>query len=180
MKTNKISEVVSPEVETELVTSIKEAHGTKLPFLVELSPKERKSLPRLNPKYVDFMSEAYHHAISSPGYLPSYLPLEEFTKDMDLRSTLSKVRKELRILDKKLKDTLLLVDSEAYQAARVYYDTVKTAAREGDGVAEIIAKGLAPHYKKKRTKKKSNGDAPANGDAPDNGAEPVEPPTQED
>lgn len=37
---------------------------------------------------------------------------------MDLRKSLNKVQKELKILDKKLKDTQLLVDSEAYQAAR--------------------------------------------------------------
>lgn len=65
------------------------------------------------------------------------------------------------------------VEAEAFEAARHYYTLAKTAARSGDGLAELVVSELAPHYKRQG----SGGDDADN----DNGAptEPVDTTTDE-
>ena len=156
----KIDESVSPDVESQVIQSIKDIHEQQMPFLTELAKKERLRMAKLSPRYVDFIDSSYRHAKSNPQFLPNYIPLEEYTKDMELRDCLLRVREEVLILDKKLKDTILLVASEAYQSSRLFYNEAKAAAREKQDGAELIVKDLAVHYKKKR-----------NGNGTDNGSE---------
>ena len=46
------------------------------------------------------------------------------------------------------------MESEAYTSARVFYKSVKAAAKEGTEDAERIAKDLAYHYKKRSSNNK--------------------------
>ncbi|HLP47492.1 MAG TPA: hypothetical protein VK469_16205, partial [Candidatus Kapabacteria bacterium] len=72
----------------------------------------------------------------------------EFEKDMNLKKSLRRLYESLNAFTKRVKDTIMVVDSEAYQAARVFYKTVQAAAREGSEDAERIAKQLAYHFRK--------------------------------
>lgn len=157
MTVNKLSETVSPEVETEVVQFFKDAQGVKLPFLVELTPKERKHLAKLGRKQVDFVDKAYLSASGAPELLPGHVSLEEFTKDKDLRTSLLKMKEESKKFDKKLDDTILLVESEMYRSARLFYHAAKAAANEGVEAANLIAKELAYHHKKNRPETNDGG-----------------------
>lgn len=174
MRKSMLSEVVSPEIETEVIELLKTVHGEKLPFLVDLTPKDRRRMATPGIRYADFIEKAYRNATSKPEFLPGFQRLEEFTKDMDLRASLHRMREELKILDKKLNDTIVKVEAEAFEAARNYYTLAKTAARSGHGLAELVVDELSPHYKRKS----SNG---GNADD-DTGAaeEPVDAATHED
>jgi hypothetical protein len=79
-----------------------------------------------------------------------YLTLEEFSKDVSLKNALRRIRAELNLLDERLKDAIILVSSEAYQDARLFYNTVKAAAGAKEGDAVMIAKDLAYHFKENR------------------------------
>jgi hypothetical protein len=163
MQVKKISDSISPDVEAQIIQSLKDMHEQQMPFLIDLAKKERIRMAKLSPRYADFVDTGYRHAVTCPQFLPNYLPLEEFTKDMNLRDSLLRVREEVRILDKKLRDTIMVVNSEAFQSSRVFYNTVKAAARNKEDGAEIIVKDLATHYKRKR-----NGNG--NGNGTENGA----------
>jgi hypothetical protein len=91
--------------------------------------------------------------------VPAYLSLEEFAGDMELKSGLHRIYAEVNALHERLKDTIMQVESEAYAMARVFYKSVKAAAREGAEDAEIIVKDLAYHYKKNRAGKTDNDEA---------------------
>ena len=169
MIVNKLSETVSPEVETEVIQFFKEAQDVKLPFLVELTPKERKHLAKLGRKQVDFVDKAFLSASGAPELLPGHVSLEEFARDKDLRTSLLKMKEESKKFEKKLDDTILLVEAEMYRSARLFYHSARAAANEGVDAANLIAKELAYHHKKNR----SGG---GNGGGSDNGAgvEPAE------
>jgi len=47
----------------------------------------------------------------------------------------------------KLRDTYMVLGSEVYDAARVFYRTVKNAAISGAKGCDYIAKDLGDHYK---------------------------------
>jgi hypothetical protein len=164
MQVKKISDSISPDVEAQIIQSLKDMHEQQMPFLLDLATKERMRMAKLSPRYVDFVDTGYRHAVTSPQFLPSFLPLEEFTKDMNLRDSLLRIREEVRILDKKLRDTIMVVNSEAYQSSRLFYKSVKAAAMEKEDGAETIVKDLAYHHKKKR-----NGNGNGSGSENENG-----------
>jgi hypothetical protein len=76
-----------------------------------------------------------------------------------LRSCLHRIYAEVNAFTERLKDTIMLVESEAYATARVLYKSVKTAAKEGAEDAEIIARDLAYHYKRTRSDKTDSDEA---------------------
>ncbi len=148
MSKNELSVEITQEKDTavlQLLDSLK----AELDFLRDLSIEDRKGLSKMGRKNVDLVERGYSHAVTRPQYLPSYISLEEYKKDIDLFTWLRKVEKELNLLSDKIKDTAILAEAEAYQTSRLYYNSVKAAAKAGDKEAEPIARDMAIHYKKK-------------------------------
>jgi hypothetical protein len=172
MQAEKLSEEISPDVEAQMIQSIKDMYEQQMPFLKDLAVKERRRMAKLSPRYADFVDTGFRHAQTSPRFLPNFITLEEFTKDMNLRAGLRRIHEEVRILEKRLRDTIMVVDSEAYQSARLFYKSVKAAALEKEKSAEMIAKDLAYHHKKKGNNNGSeNGNGNGTGNGTDNGSE---------
>ncbi len=61
---------------------------TKLPFLIDLTPEERKSLPRLGDRSHAFVSKALELATQNYDILPRSFDVEEFRKDVELLDAL--------------------------------------------------------------------------------------------
>jgi hypothetical protein len=160
MTLNKISAEIPQEQETQVIQHVKDI-GSLLPFLIGLNSKERMRLAKLSRKRVDMVDRSFIHATSIPGYLPSFVTLEGFKQEVDLRDCMQRIAAEIDSLKGKIDDTILQVGSEAYRSARLFYKTVKAAAREGAEDAERIAKDLSYHYKKKTTSE-NNTDNPDN------------------
>jgi hypothetical protein len=160
MSSNKISEEITSEVEAQIIQSLREMYDQHMPFLKVLDGDERRRLSKYSRKYAEFVDRSLEHAMSNPEFLPSFLPLEEFKKDIDLKNGLRRIRAELNLLDEKIKDTIILVSSEAYQNARLFYNTVKAAARAKEGDAVTIAKDLAYHFKGKKSDTNENEEEP--------------------
>jgi hypothetical protein len=171
MTLNKISAEVPQEQETQVLQLVKDAK-TNLDFLVDLSSEERRRLAKLSRKYVDFVDRGLLHARANPQYFPGYVSLDEFAKDMELKDCLQRIYAEVNSFAERLNDTILLVESEAYTAARVFYKSVKAAAKEGGEDAERIAKDLAYHYKKQGSPKKET-ENPANSNDNNNPQQPA-------
>ena len=147
MQLNRVSAEISQEVEDQLVQDLDEKRKS-LSFLIELTDAERRVIPKASRRKLDFTETALFQAKNHPNYLPAYLSFLEFEKDVNLRKRLRRIYEALEAFSKRVKDTIMVVDSEAYQAARVFYKTVQAAAREGSEDAERIVKELAYHFRK--------------------------------
>jgi len=147
-KTNRLSVVIPPETETEVLGHIQGIKGS-LPWLLSLNSDERLKLVKLGYRYVEFVDKALIRAQTDGNYLTNESTLEEFTKDVVLKNSLNRIYAEWLSLGESIKDTILVAESEAYQSARLYYKSVKAYASEGDPVAEQIEKELAKYHKKK-------------------------------
>ncbi len=157
MRLNKrINAEIPQEQENLVIQHIKDTRDI-LAFLVNLNSNERIRMAKLSRGRVDFVDTSLVHVIANPEYFPAYVSVEEFAKDMALRESLHRIRAELSALTERIDDTILLTDSEAYRASRLFYKSVKAAAKEGAEDAERIAKELAYHYKKQGVSK--NGSA---------------------
>ncbi len=160
MSLKEFSLEVTTETENQVIQHLKEVESL-LPFLVDLSVEERIRLAKMSRKNVDFVDRGLLHAKNHPQYVSPFIDADDLAKAVALRDYLYRVNSQLRTLYDNLKDTIMLVESETYAAARVFYKSVKAAAREGGADAERIARDLAYHYKKKPAdEKESNAGEP--------------------
>ncbi len=147
-KTNKIDAEIPQAVEDALRQQILDMY-TQFPWLVRFNIDERKRLVKMGHRYVDFVDKALINAQSKGQYLTNPITLDAWVRDVSLRNSLSRIYNEWRTAGESLRDTLLLVESESYQTARIFYKAVKAFASEGDSVAEQIERELSKYHKKK-------------------------------
>lgn len=103
-----------------------------MPFLIDLSPEERQSLPKMGDKSRAFVSGALQLAANDDSYLPRLFDVAEMRKDVELAESLLPIVVALKQLSEFVDDTYVQVGSEAYTAALVVY---QSARRNGQGAA---------------------------------------------
>lgn len=108
--------------------------NSKLPFLISLTPDERKTLVKLGPKSADFVTEANATAGNFPNILPPSFDKAEFAKDTALFRALNDIKIPLDSLVEKLDNTYMAVGSEAMTAALEVYAYVQTAKTRTPGL----------------------------------------------
>ncbi|BAY16676.1 hypothetical protein NIES2109_20040 [Nostoc sp. HK-01] len=136
MPESKVSARLSPadrEAVMQAITTIKE----KLPFLVDLSTEERKSLPKLGDKSRAFVSKALEIAAQNPDFLPRSFDLDEMRRDIELFEALYPILLSLTQLQELVDDTSVAVGSEAYAAGLLVYNYAK-ASGKGAGLETMV------------------------------------------
>lgn len=154
---NRISAALA-EQEVENIRSMVQQMDYSMPFLKNLTPMERHALPKSADKTVSFLGKSLDHSQHNPQFVPSFLDVYEFDKDVNLSETLLSIARPMRALLEKIEDTAMLASSEAYVAALLFYQSVKTAAKMGIPGAQAIyddLKGRFPSKTHKRATSKS-------------------------
>ncbi len=147
MSTNEISVEITEEKD-KTVNQLVDTLTTELNFLKDLDIAGRKGIAKMGRRNLDLVERTFQHAESNPEFTPGYISIAEFKKDVDFSKWLRKLEKKVDLLADKIKDTAMLAESESFQAARLYYSSVKSAAGAGNEKAELIARDLAVHFKR--------------------------------
>src|SRR5690606_26480282 len=127
---NRVKTTISPEDMDEIRAAFQTLND-KLPFLVGISPTERRALPKMRMQNKVFTEDAIRAMKASPELLPGYISLEDLQMDMTLLIQLNQILGMSRSLVEKLLDTQILVGSEAYSTALLVYDIYKTSYKAG-------------------------------------------------
>lgn len=125
----------------------------KLPFLVDLTADERKTLPKMGDKSRAFVSKALEVATQNPDFLPRSFDLEELRKDVQLFEALYPLLLSLTQLQELVDDTCLAVGSEAYAAALQVYNYAKVSGN-GGGLDAVVGE-MGQRFARKPRKVKS-------------------------
>lgn len=136
MADNKVSARLSPvdkKAVMHAINTIKE----KLPFLIDLTTEERKSLPKLGDKSRAFVSKALEIATQNPDFLPRSFDLDEMRQDIELFEDLYPILLSLTQLQELVDDTSVAVGSEAYAAGLMVYNYAK-ASGKGAGLESMV------------------------------------------
>ncbi len=137
MPANRISAVLE-QTNIDAINTAVSSINSNLPFLIDLTADEKKSLPRFGDKSVAFVNKANELTSHTDQFLPRNFDVTEFNKDVELYSKLYSLLQPLRMLMEKLEDTFQLVGSEAYSAALVVYQQAKLNKDELTGLEPII------------------------------------------
>nr|VFK60591.1 MAG: hypothetical protein BECKTC1821F_GA0114240_10477 [Candidatus Kentron sp. TC] len=147
---------IDASLSPEDVQAIEAAFQTileKLPFLVNLTPKERRSLFKTGVDSVSFIENALNAAQDYPDILPATFKTEELKSDVDLFSVLTDIGTIAASVASEIDDTRLAVGSEAMEKGTQVYNYVKTAAKTTPGL-KPVADQLGQRFKKAGRHKK--------------------------
>jgi hypothetical protein len=144
MTDNRVSAILTAKDRQDVMNAIATIKE-KLPFLIDISLEERRSLPRMGDKSRAFVSKALEVAIQNPDILPRSFDIEEMRKDAELFESLYGIWQSMIQLCELIDDTKLAVGSEAYVAALLVYNYVKINRKDMglDDVLDDLAKRFA-------------------------------------
>ncbi len=137
---------------------IKDAFATikaKLPFLVNLTNDERKSIAKTGSDSLTFVTKALSGAQANPNIFPGSFDRAAFQRDVDLFAVLTELTTLANQVAEQIDDTRMAVGGEAFRQATQTYDYVKTAAKTEPGL-----KGLADELGERFKKGGSGGSTP--------------------
>ncbi|HEY1181086.1 MAG TPA: hypothetical protein VGE56_02185 [Rhodocyclaceae bacterium] len=130
MRDNRISAVLSPEDVEAILAALALIRG-KLPFLLTLSPDERRAMPKMADKSIGFDEKCRTYMVTHPEFIPGFIDIAEVNKDRELRRQLQRFIPDLFTLADNVDDTLRVTCSENWQADLAYYNSVREASRRG-------------------------------------------------
>ena len=141
---------ISATVAAADVQAIKAAVATiqqKLPFLINLTPDERKSIFKTGPNSLSFVQNAVQAAQNNPDIFPKSFDVAEFASDVDLFAVLTDVNTVVSQLASSVDDTRMAVGGEAMKEATQAYNYVKAAAATTPGL-KPVADQLGQRFQK--------------------------------
>lgn len=130
---------------TAVFTAIADIESN-LAFLINLTPQERQSLPKMGNSTQSFVSKALEIASNNPQFVPPYVDLAAMQKDYDLAVRLQGIEMQLASLCEKVADTNLAAGSEAYVTGLTLYNSIKAAAKVNVPGANALASELAERF----------------------------------
>jgi len=153
---NLVAVQIPPKVLTELQTKVNDIVKTLTPFLISLTPEQRKTLPKMGDGTVPFVSKALGYAKSAPQFAPPYLSVPDLEIDVNAVNDLNSIFQPLSQLVTNLDDTIMLSGSEAYSAALTYYRSVQGAAKVAVAGSKTIEADLSARFEKQGKTKKAS------------------------
>ena len=150
MPYSNISQELTPAQYDAIVVKINELK-VQLPFLINLTPEERQSLPKMGDSKQPFVTKALQYAQSFPQIAPPFISLPELAKDRTLALTMLQLIQLLKPFVESLEDTQMAVGSEAYVASLSIYNSAGQAAKANVAGAGAIYDDLKSHFEQGST-----------------------------
>lgn len=156
MTANTINNRISldiPDEDMQVIRSSVQALQEKLlPHLVDLNVGDRRKLPKMGAKTVDFVSKTLSYTRANTQMVPGFVDADEFNRDLAAVGILRELQQPLKQLADMVDDSLLLSGSEAYAAALACYHGFRLAAKMNMPGAETIYVDLSERFPGRPTK----------------------------
>jgi hypothetical protein len=143
---NRISLQITPAQKAAIDDAIAALKTAMAGLLINLTPEEKHSLPRIGDKSLAFDEKCAAYMASRADLVPSFLDLAEVAADRELVSTLLPCLRELSPIVGGLEDTIMLANSDNMVADLAFYQNVKQAAKRGVAGAGTIYDDLKTRF----------------------------------
>jgi hypothetical protein len=152
MLTNRANQAIPETVIDTVTTKLNEIKTALAPYMISLTDDDRKELLKMSDKSEAFVAKVVNYTDSNPEFIPSYLDKAELKLDYDNCKKLDPILKLAQQLCDTLEDTRTVCGSEAFLEALAYYNTVKTAEKNGIGNASTIYEDLGQRFPGRKSK----------------------------
>jgi hypothetical protein len=119
----------------------------EMPFLINLTPREMMSLPKMNDHRHGFVRKALNHAKESPHILPDYVDIDEMEKGLELFEGLKKIFRASNKMNEKIRDTFTDAGSGSYKKGLNVFESAKLANKCGTPGTDFIVNDLKQYFK---------------------------------
>jgi hypothetical protein len=143
---NRVSIILKPEDLKKVLDALVVVNTTLKPYLIALTPDERKELPKMKDGTMPFVKKSMEYAQTNAAFVPAYIDVKELKTDLDAVDALSQIFRPVEQLYLNLEDTITLSGSEAYVASLAFYNSVKQAAKINVPGAKAIAEDLGYRF----------------------------------
>lgn len=109
----------------------------KLPFLINLSAAERKTILKTGPDSLSFVQNALTAALGNPTIFPASFDKDGFKRDVELFAAMTELQTLAESVSSQMDDTRMAVGGEAMQGAVQTYNYVKAAAKTTPGLKPV-------------------------------------------
>lgn len=155
---NRIDAVLTPERAAQIVEILR-GFRTELSFLVDLSQDDIRSLPKMGDRGLPFVMDSLTLGEQDDSFLPRSFDIEKMRRDVALLQQLPAVITAAEHFLELVKDTLILVESDAFAAALEIY---AAAQRSGKGEALTASLKAMGNRFDRKPKPKEETESPAN------------------
>ncbi|RAI86966.1 hypothetical protein [Algoriphagus yeomjeoni] len=122
-------------------------------YFAELSKGKAKHLARMSDGTLPFVQKATEFAESNPQFNPPFLDVVEMRKDLEAYIQLKPFFVAAEQLQDDFTNTSTLAGAEAYDQARIFYNSVKYAAKMGIAGAQALYDELRKRYESQGDRK---------------------------
>jgi hypothetical protein len=136
-----------PEADLQAVKDAFAAVLQKMPFLINMTPSERKATFKTGPDRVSFVQNASAAARNNPTIFPPSFDAQEFQNDVELLAALTELATLAASVASQIDDTRLAVGGEAMRQATQVYNYVREAAKTTPGL-KPVAEQLGEHFQR--------------------------------
>lgn len=150
---NQISTTIPAETLADILAKANALNASLANYLLfNLTSSDRLELSKMGDKTIAFVQKSLEYAETNPTLVPVYLNIREAKKDLALSQDLNTVLKQVSTLQRAIEDTMMVAGSEAYNAALVFYNSVKGASRVNVPGSEAIYNDLQQRFAMKPKK----------------------------
>ncbi len=151
---NKVSMAITPEKRTAIQDKVKALRTELTDFTtVHLTAEDRANMLSMGSKSIDFVTRSLDYAVNNPTIVPAYVNVEEARKDLALVHDLEPIIQDVSTLLRALEDLSKTAGSEAYDAALIFYHSVKGASRSQVPGTQAIYDDLSRQFPRPSRKK---------------------------
>ncbi|MBT9393235.1 hypothetical protein KLP40_08675 [Hymenobacter sp. NST-14] len=116
------------------------------PYLVSLTPEERKTMLRMADKTVAFVQKTADYATNSPAFVPPFVDFGEVKQDVAALTALTPVHQQLEQLALDVDSTMMTAGSEAYGHSLTIYNNIKFLAKNKQPGAQAAFEDLSRRF----------------------------------
>jgi hypothetical protein len=143
---NKHAILIPTDVLAQIQSLLQQASTLLLPYVTPLTPFERHALAKMGEKTLSFVEKSHEFAAQNPNLVPPFLDMAAFDTDFADAHNLWPLLLLTQQLHENVDDTTMVAGSEAYQAALVFYNSVKMAARQDISGAKAVYEELKKRF----------------------------------
>jgi hypothetical protein len=127
--TNEFNSIIPDKVLSGVQEHLNSIRELLAPYLLSLTPEERKGMLRMADKTVAFVTKTTEYATNNPAFVPPFVHLEELKQDTTGMAALSPLRQQFEQLALDVDSTVMVAGSEAYGNALTVYANIKFLAK---------------------------------------------------
>ena len=126
---NEFHSDIPAKVISDVQTHLDAIKGMLQPYLLSLTPDERKTMLRMADKTVAFVTKTTDYATNNAAFVPSFVDLAELKQDAAGMTSLTPLRQQFEQLALDTDSTVMIAGSEAYGNSLTVYGNIKFLAK---------------------------------------------------